>query len=169
MIYYNYKLCGSQWFISLQLSDFWGHISTWFSSQNLYKHFDHKKSKISILTLQILPDYCMITRNETHEDMLPHVLPFIQSTSDMKNKFQMSLDKYSFLDVISRIQRFLETSKLIRFLGLLGCLGSDPCWNKTLTNYHVCPRCVLWRHGQWGGNWGEWHAALQGWLSVHWP
>ena len=47
--------------------------------------------------------------------------------------------------------------------------GSDPCWNKTLNNYHVCPRCVLWRHRQRGGNWGERHAAVQGWFSVHWP
>lgn len=42
-------------------------------------------------------------------------------------------------------------------------------WEVLLINYHVCPRSVLWRHGQWGGKRSERHAALQDGLSVLWP
>ncbi len=147
-----------------------------FLSNSLCQHCDHKKTVFVMSTSQRLQDYCVTTRNPTHKDTLPPLLQSMRITSDMKNKqkHHISLNRCLFkCNTASQMcfqdSEVLDSPSPIRFLFLLLCFGSDPCWIETLTNYHVCPRCVLWRHRKRGGNWGEWYAALQGWLSVYWP
>lgn len=134
-----------------------------------------RKQEFVMSTSSRLWDYWVSTRNKTRTDAL---LPLLLSTglllTPKKNK-QKPFPRKIYLNDIELTQcpfqdpKVLDPPVHIRFSCLRLSLGSDPCWNKTLNNYHVCPRCVLWRHRQRGGNWGERHAAMQGWLSIHWP
>ena len=127
----------------------------------LCQYFDHKKVKLFDITkiTQLLRGYKK--RNArwcTASSPASHANPF------WGIHFKRLLIMYSFSD-----SEVSDASSLISSLCLFLCLGSNPCWNGALTNYPECLRCVLWRHEQWGGSGGEWRAALQGRLSVHWP
>lgn len=126
-------------------------VSTLWSQEHRLSRQHHKDYKINVQPWEIKTERCNITVPGICANLLWH------------EKNRLPLDKCLKVQLHKRhspASKAVDNPLPKRFLSVPLCCSSEA--EMRLTYYHVCPRCVLWRHRQRGGNWGEWHAALQG-------